>query len=70
MGHIERGSRKASLETVISIANALDTGTDELLIDSLKHRIGASHPYSGFITQAILLLSQIMADDIQIPAVE
>ncbi len=35
LGHIERGSRKASLETLISIANALGVGTDKLLKESL-----------------------------------
>lgn len=60
LGHIERGSRKASLETVISIANALDTTTDHLLVDSLKHRIRATHPYHDFISQAIALLSQVI----------
>ena len=34
-GHIERGSRKASLETVINIANALGVSADTLLQDSL-----------------------------------
>lgn len=38
LGHIERGSRKASLETLINIANALNVGTDKLLIDSLNLR--------------------------------
>ncbi len=38
LGHIERGSRKASLETLINIANALGVGTDKLLIDSLTMR--------------------------------
>ena len=35
LGHIERGSRKASLETLVSIANALKISTDMLLQDSL-----------------------------------
>lgn len=30
-GHIERGSRKASLETLLSISTALDTTTDYLI---------------------------------------
>lgn len=67
LGHIERGSRKASLETIVCIANSLDAGIDELLIDSLKHRIGTSHPYSGFIKQAILLLSQVVTEDVKAP---
>ena len=35
LGHIERGTRKASLETVVGIANALNVSTDLLLQDSL-----------------------------------
>ena len=34
-GHIERGTRKASLETMVSIANALGVSADTLLQDSL-----------------------------------
>ena len=34
-GHIERGSRVPSLETLILIANELHVGTDQLLRDSL-----------------------------------
>ncbi|MBQ3079950.1 MAG: helix-turn-helix transcriptional regulator [Clostridia bacterium] len=35
IGHIERGTRKASLETLVSIANALNTSPSLLLQDSL-----------------------------------
>ena len=35
VGHVERGTRKASLETVINIANALGVSADTLLQDSL-----------------------------------
>ena len=34
-GHIERGTRKASLETTVDLANALGVSTDMLLQDSL-----------------------------------
>jgi len=34
-GHIERGTRIPSLETIVSIANTLHMGTDQLLRDSL-----------------------------------
>lgn len=34
-GHIERGTRKASIETLVSIANGLKANTDWLLEDSL-----------------------------------
>lgn len=35
ISHIERGTTKASLPTVIRIANALDVSVDDLLCDSL-----------------------------------
>ena len=35
-GHIERGTRTPSLETLVLIANELMTGTDVILRDSLK----------------------------------
>ena len=35
LGHIERGSRKASLDTVVKIANALGVSPNILLQDSL-----------------------------------
>ena len=35
MSHIETGSTKASLGTIIGIANALDVSVDELLCDSV-----------------------------------
>lgn len=36
IGHIERGTRKASLDTLVDIANTLGCGVDELLCDSIK----------------------------------
>lgn len=35
VGHIERGSRKASIETLVAFANALNVTTDYLLAESL-----------------------------------
>ena len=35
VGHIERGTRKASLETVVKLANALKVSPNVLLQDSL-----------------------------------
>lgn len=37
LGLIERGERKASLETIVSIANSLGTGLNYLLCASLKN---------------------------------
>jgi transcriptional regulator with XRE-family HTH domain len=36
IGHLERGSRQASLETLVALANELDVSTDYLLSLSLK----------------------------------
>lgn len=38
-GHIERGTRVPSLDTMVLIANALDIGLDILLRDSLKVKV-------------------------------
>ncbi len=38
VGHIERGSRKASLETIANIANGLKITIDPLMVDSLSYR--------------------------------
>ncbi len=35
LGHIERGSRKASMETLVKLANALGESLDQLMRDSL-----------------------------------
>jgi len=36
MGHVERGTRVASLETLVAICNALNVSPDYLLCDSLE----------------------------------
>ena len=36
MGHIERGTRVANLETFVAICNALNVSPDYLLYDSLE----------------------------------
>ena len=35
IGHIERGSRKASIDTLVMLANAMEISTDEMLEGSL-----------------------------------
>ena len=35
LGHVERGTRKASMETVVAVANVLQVPVDSLLTDSL-----------------------------------
>lgn len=63
LGHIERGSRKASLETLINIANALNVGTDKLLVDSLNLRyniesMGAFDANKRHLLQEVLRVLQ------------
>ena len=38
IGHIERGTRTASVETLVQISNAMSVSLDELLADSLTWR--------------------------------
>lgn len=47
LGHIERGTRKASLETIVSIANSLHVSLDFLLADSLSNEAVPNSPYSS-----------------------
>lgn len=44
IGHIERGIKRCSLETLICICNALDTPPNNLLQDSLTHPPAESGP--------------------------
>ena len=44
LGHIERGSRKASLETLVKISNELKVSLDDLMEDSLDNRPEAGAP--------------------------
>lgn len=39
IGHVERGTRKASLETLVSIANAMGVSIDYLLSASLENSV-------------------------------
>ena len=44
LGHIERGSRKASLETIVSLCNALQVSPNYLLQESLtEEALGENH---------------------------
>ncbi len=40
LGHIERGTRKASLETLVSLCNVLEVSMDALLSGSLAYKPG------------------------------
>ena len=41
VGHIERGTRKASIDTLVEISNAMDISVETLLYASLKHHHSA-----------------------------
>lgn len=61
IGHIERGSRTASLKTVMDIANVLKTTPDRLLTDSIAqgaHK-ALSKDYSKNFEEIRLNLAQI-----------
>ena len=44
IGHVERGSRKASLETLVALANSMQISTDYLLSGSLKRTVSPMPP--------------------------
>ena len=45
IGHIERGTRKLSLQTLVSICDVLDVSSDELLKDSLHRQTPVAIPH-------------------------
>ena len=45
LGHIERGTRKAGMETLVKLANALGESTDVLLQESLNERVLRGNVY-------------------------
>ena len=60
VGHVERGSRKASLETLVSLANALDVSLDYLLAGSLNNNGLGPMPQS-LNTNQRMALQEILA---------
>ena len=54
LGHIERGSRKASLETIIALCNALHVSPTYLLQESLdRDAMGENHASRKEIIQEL-----------------
>ncbi len=50
ISYIENGQKRMSLNTLVSIANALHVSADELLMDSLEYNIVASnHEFSDLM---------------------
>ena len=60
LGHIERGTRKASLETLVSIANVLDVSLDYLLSGSINSSVIGPMP-RGLNTQQRTALKEILS---------
>jgi len=62
LGHIERGTRKASLDTVVKLANALKVSPNHLLQDSLDEDIlaNSSSRDVGVSQDQIRLLREII----------
>ena len=61
LGHIERGTRKASLDTVVKICNALKVSPNLLLQDSLE---GNLIPDGGGLSETHRRLLREIADNI------
>ncbi len=55
IGHVERGTRKASLETLVAIANALNVSLDYLLASSMDNSIIGPVPQKLSETQRVAL---------------
>lgn len=62
LGHIERGSRKASLETLVSIANALGVSPDYLLQDSINKHINYGFSKNVSQSEAVSEIVRVVLD--------
>ena len=58
VGHIERGEKKASIETVVALCNALEVSPAVLLQDSLSIEVMQSHLAAS--EENRMLLSDLM----------
>ena len=74
ISYIESGSRAPSLETLISIANALDVSADDLLTDNLKHSsspvgteihdllLDCNHDEKAILTRTLTFLKGLLSE--------
>jgi len=68
IGHLERGTRKASMETLVALANELDVPVDYLLAGSLRRSAlqhitpGQKNQRQDAMMEAIALLQAQMID--------
>ena len=63
LGHIERGTRKASLDTLVNIANALMVSTDMLLQESLSYSMLREEAESIKRVQVLRELNKILQEN-------
>ena len=65
LGHIERGTRKASVETLVAIANELSLSIDFMLQDSLHDRVLQKTPASGRQRVVLEEIAKIITDNLE-----
>ena len=62
VGHVERGTRKASLETLVALSNALGVGVDYLLAGSLQSSPDEEKPHPAPWTPiAAMVIREILS---------
>ncbi len=60
VGHLERGTRQASLETLVALANELDISTDYMLASSLD-RTSLANMLQPFTEHQLDTMQEIVA---------
>lgn len=60
VGHVERGTRKASLETLVALSNALGVGVDYLLAGSLQSNPDEENPSGAMDPNRRLVIREIL----------
>jgi transcriptional regulator with XRE-family HTH domain len=65
LGHIERGTRKASVETLVAIANELSLSVDYMLQDSLSENVLQKTPASGRQRVVLEEISKLITDNLE-----
>mgnify|MGYP000050039767 CR=1 FL=1 len=60
VGHVERGTRKASLETLVALSNALGVGVDYLLAGSLHNGPDEKDPSTTMDPNRRMVIREIL----------
>ena len=61
VGHVERGTRTASLETLVALSNALGVGVDYLLAGSLQSSPDEENPSGAMDPNRRLVIREILS---------